>query len=90
MVGMDYRIKDETAEVVAALNASGTGSTWEITVEEALRKAFEAGRRTAAEKIERVIGGYPGNDAERPRAAVGEYLNDWQWAAQIARTWPED
>ena len=49
--------------------------------------APDTGKAIASE-IERVIGGYPGNEATRPRVGAGEFLNDAQWAAKIAREWP--
>lgn len=57
-----------------------------LTMLEAAVKAneFEA----LAAEIERVIGGYPGNEATRPKVGVGEHLNDAQWAAKIIREWP--
>jgi hypothetical protein len=38
-----------------------------------------------ATDVEVTIGGYPGNDAQRPKVEVGLHANDAQWAAQIAR-----
>jgi hypothetical protein len=43
-----------------------------------------------ADGIETTIGGYPDNDAERPKVERGGHLNDVQWAAQIARGRKED
>lgn len=38
-----------------------------------------------AQAIEATIGGYPHNDAARPKLDVAEFANDAAWAAQIAR-----
>lgn len=69
--------------------------------EDAARAALEAAspawiaqeradeRRKVAEQIaaeiKEVIGSYPDNEAIRPRYERGGFLNDSQWAAQIAR-----
>lgn len=42
-------------------------------------------REALAAEIERVVGGYPGNEVQRPKTGVGEFLNDAQWAAKIVR-----
>jgi prevent-host-death family protein len=49
--------------------------------------AVAASRSVLADEIERVVGGYPGNEEERPKLGVGEFLNDAQWAAKIIREW---
>jgi hypothetical protein len=73
---------------------SDTGGTDEGARLAALRSAeritgavlARAAEGIAAE-IERVIGGYPGNEVERPKVETGRHLNDAQWAAKIAREW---
>lgn len=43
---MSYDIKSAVGVALAGLYASDTGATWEATIEEALREAYEAGRQS--------------------------------------------
>jgi len=54
-----------------------------------IKEVFDAGRADLREQIgteiENVIGGYPDNEMTRPKIEIGQYVNDAQWAAMIAR-----
>lgn len=54
-------------------------------VEAGLAKARGEVAEEIAAAIEETVGGYPDNDAERPKVGCGELLNDADWAARIAR-----
>jgi hypothetical protein len=52
-------------------------------------KGVQRIREKIAAEVESVIGGYPENEAQRPRVEVGLHLNDAEWAAAIARRYGE-
>lgn len=47
-------------------------------------------RQQIAREIEDTIGQYPDNEVTRPKVETGLHLNDWQWAARIARGGEDD
>ncbi len=76
--------KDRKAE-----GLSFTEEGWALWYTDEAELIREQARREVAEEIaaeiERVIGGYPDNAEIRPKMKRGGFLNDADWAAQIAR-----
>jgi metal-dependent amidase/aminoacylase/carboxypeptidase family protein len=78
-----------TAEAVVWGERATNADAFEAAIAGLVRAVEARTREQVAQDIETTAAASKASTLDRPRYERGGFLNDWQWAAQVARNGPE-